>query len=592
MRRRPQAKKTQGAPGTEAATARTSAWPTLVMAALVLAAALGPNLSSVGFGFVWDDTLIIGPKLDVTDWDSLVRLWNTPFDTFLNDEAPARYFRPAVLLSLAFDRSTSGENPRGYHVQNLIWYALCCLFVWLLAWEISGAPLAATAGAVLFALHPAHPESVCFISGRTDLMAGAFLFAALWAAARFGRTIGSPWLKLAPAAALLLPGLYAKEVVLLGAPLLPLALWLRDRRIGAAALARATVPVAAAVAIFLGCRLLVVGSNPVPTLSPVEGTVTQLLTSVAVLARYLPILFLAAGLSARHEIVETHQPDAVFAAGLVALLAIVAGGVLLARRRSIWLLPLALFAATLLPLCYVRMLSGALTAERFLFVPSAAIALAVALLPSSLTSRRDAGPLFLAVAAAAAVWQLTVLLPRVAVWRDEGTLYSSMLRDSPESPHVHAILGGFYYRNRELERAAFHYRRAHQLYPESGELLLNLGAAEDEMGATDSAFVHIRELNALDPNYAPGWYALGNLYVRVDDPDSARIAYERSLALMPQFAQAENNLGAVLERLGRLDEAMSHYRRAAEILPGYADAANNIQRLSASMAGTRGGTSP
>jgi protein O-mannosyl-transferase len=584
---------------------------TLLLGAVVLAAALGPNLQSLDFKFVWDDTLIIGPKLDVKDWNGLVTLWKTPFDTFLNDEAPPRYFRPAVLTSLAVDRAISGENPRGFHAQNLAWYALVCLFLWLLAWEISGAPIAAAAGTVIYALHPAHPESVCFISGRTDLMAGAFLFAALWAAARYGPEIRSPWSKLAPAAALLLLGLYSKEVVLFGAVLLPLALWLCDRRMSAADLARASASVAAAAALFLLTRFLVIGASPVPAIAPVEGTVTQILTSFAVLARYLPILFLAAGLSARHEIVETHRPDAVFLAGVIVLGAIVAGVALLARRRSMWLLPLALFAVTLLPLCYVRILSGALTAERFLFVPSAAIALCVALLPAALADRdrstdrgarlsaakappgaEDAGGLFLLVAAGIAVWYLTLLMPRVAVWRDEGTLFSSMLRDSPESPHVHGILGGYYYRQRDLPRAAYHYRRAHQLYPQAEDMLLDLGAAEDEMGATDSAFVHVHELNALSPNYAPGWYALGNLYVRVDKPDSARIAYERSLALQPHFAQAENNLGAVLERLGRLDEAMVHYRRAEDILPGYPEAANNIKRLSAEMKASHGGKGP
>jgi tetratricopeptide (TPR) repeat protein len=585
---------------------RPSRGTTLLLLALVLAAAVGPNLSSLRFEFVWDDTVLLGPKLDVKSGADLLRIWETPFDSFLNDRGPARYFRPAVLTSLALDRALWGENPRGYHAQNLVWYALCCVLLWLLAWEISGAPLAATACAVLYALHPTHPESVCFISGRTDLMAGAFLFASLWLAAGYGRRIESAWLKLGPASLALLLGLYSKEVCVFGAPLLPLVLWLRDRRLAAGALLRASVPVVAVVALFFLTRTAVVGPSPVPVISPVQGTANQILTSVAVVARYLPILLLAVGLSARHEIVETHHPDLVFAAGLLVLGAMAVGIVALARRRSIWLLPLALFAVTLLPLCYVRLLSGALVAERFLFVPSAALALAVALLPGTWTGGRsraarvagavedrsptpDAGPLFLGVAAAASVWLLLVLVPRVAIWRDEGTLFGSMLRDSPESPAVHVLLGGYYYRERDLERAALHYRRAHQLYPLAEDVLLNLGATEDEMGATDSAFVHIRELNALDPEFAQGWYALGNLFVRIDRPDSARAAYQRALAREPNFPQAENNLGAVLERMGLLDEAMAHYRRAEEIEPGYPDAANNLKRLGAEMAGRKAG---
>jgi len=300
---------------------------------------------------------------------------------------------------------------------------------------------------------------------------------------------------------------------------------------------------------------------------------------VAAVARYVALLIAPVALTARHEIVETRAPDAVFLAGLLALIAIGVGAWILARRRSMWLLPLAIFAATLLPVCWVRILSGAIVAERFLFVPSAAIALAVALAPR----RGDAGPFFLLASAAAALWLFTLLQPRVAIWKDEGTLFGSMLRESPNSPHVHGIIGGYYYRRRDLERAAYHYRRSYELYPRSGEMLLNLVAAEDELGRTDSAFVHVRKLNALYPEYGAGWYALGNIYARVYQPDSARIAYEQAIRLMPGFAQAENNLGAVLEQLGRFNEALAHYRRAEQILPGYPDAARNRSRLTATL---------
>src|SRR6185295_451247 len=198
---RPQAKKSQSS--SERRAAATPTWLVAVLAALVLLSALVPNWKSLGYEFVWDDPYVIGPHLDVRGWQDLGRIWNTPFDLLLKDEGFQRtYFRPVTLYSLAFDRATSKESPRGFHAQNLFWYGAGCLFLWLLAWEISGKPLAATAGAVLFALHPAHPENVCFISGRTDLIAGASLFASLWAAARFGPRIRNPWLKLLPAALL------------------------------------------------------------------------------------------------------------------------------------------------------------------------------------------------------------------------------------------------------------------------------------------------------------------------------------------------------------------------------------------------------
>jgi len=595
-------------------------WLPVLLALLVLAAAVVPYARTLDYQFVWDDTFVIGPQLDVRAPSDLARLWKLPFDQFLKDEAMTRnYFRPAVLYTLALDRAVSGENPRGFHLTNVTLYAAACFFLWLFAWEISGRPIAAAVGTVLYALHPTHPESVAFVSGRTDVQSALFLFAALWAAVRYGPSIRDPWMKLAPAAALLLPGLYAKEVALFGAPIVVLALWAKERRLAGSDLARAAVAVVAVSAFYLATRFLIVGPSPIPAFSPVEGAAAQILTSVAVVARYLPLLVAPIHLSARHEIVEVHAPDAVFIAGLLVLAAIAAGLWIAVRRRSTWSVPLALFAATLLPVCYVKLLSGAIVAERFLFVPSAALAVGIALAPAALGRRTaapatpagnvkakakrdasagDAGGGLLLGVAALSLWFAILLWPRVAIWRDEGTLFGSMLRDSPESPHVHAIVGGLRYRERDLERAAYHYRRAIALAPDrAAELLLNLGAAEDEMGQHDSAFVHVRRLNALRPDYAHAWYALGNLYVRVDKPDSAILAYQDAIRLLPNLAQAENNMGAVHERQGRFEEALAAYRRALQALPGYPEATNNLRRLSAelgrpsgvdSLAGTAG----
>lgn len=566
----------------------------LLLAGVVLAAAVLPYLPTLRYGFVWDDPFVIGSHLDVHGPGDLARIWKTPFDLLLKDEAMTRtYFRPVSLYSFALDRALGGDDPRGFHAQNLVWHALACLFLWLLAWEMTGRPIASAAGTVVFALHPTHPENVAFISGRTDLLAGAFLFAALWAAARLGPRIRSPWLRLAPAALVLAPGVFAKEVALFGAPLLPLALWLRDRRSGVGALARASTAVAAVAALYLIARVGVLGPTPLPAIAPVQGTVPQLLTSVALVARYLGLLFVPLGLSARHEIPPTTSPDLHFVAGVLALAALAAAIVIALRRRSTWLLPLALLAVTLLPLCWVRILAGALVAERFLYIPSGALALAIALLPAILASNErrrgrgepaaDASAGLLAGAAVIAAWFLVLLTPRVAIWRDEGTLYTAMLRDTPESAHVHGMVGGYYHRQGDLGRAAEHYRRAYELYPETGEMLLNLVAVEDEAGRPDSAFAAARTLIAAFPRYAAAWYALGNLYVRVDRPDSARFAYEEALRLDPDLAQAENNLGAVLERMGRYDEALAHYRRAGEILPGFPESARNVSRLTAQI---------
>src|SRR5262245_513800 len=181
-------------------------WP--LYGAIVLLAAVLPHLQSLGFDFVWDDKAMIGPELQIREPGDLVRLWNTPFDTLVRDPIPHNtYFRPLSILSLALDRTVYGSNPGGFHLTNLVAYALACILLWLFAWELSGRAGLAALGTAVFALHPTHPESVDFIAGRTDVICGLFVFASLWAAARWGPRLRNDWLKLWPAAALLFLGL-------------------------------------------------------------------------------------------------------------------------------------------------------------------------------------------------------------------------------------------------------------------------------------------------------------------------------------------------------------------------------------------------
>ena len=539
--------------------------------AMVLLAAVLPHIQSLGFDFVWDDKVMIGPQLQIWGPGDLVRLWNTPFDTLLRDPLLHNaYFRPISILSLALDRALYSSSAQGFHLTNLVAYALACLFLWLFAWELSGRAGLAALGTCVFALHPTHPESVDFIAGRTDVICGVFVFASLWVAARWGPRIQNDWLKLAPASALLLLGLLTKEVAFFASPLPLAALWIRDRRVSPGGLLRAAAPLAAAVLIFGACRIAVLGAPGIPSASPVEGAIPQVLTSVSLVARYVPLLLVPIHLSARHEVSPLTRPDAIFLAGLLILIGSAAGAVILLRRRSPWAMPLLLFALTLFPLCAARLIAGALLAERFLFIPSASLALSIALLPVG------AGYLLSLVAG---VFFLLLLPSRIAIWRDDRTLYDSMLRDSPNSAYVHSILGSYYYQMRDLPRAIEHHKRAFELMPAYNETLLNLTAAEDEAGMPDSALAHARLLVRLRPRYAAAWYELGNIHVRADRPDSAVVAYGEAIRLDPRMPQAENNLGVVLERMGRTEEAVAHYRRAAALDSSFQAAANNLARL-------------
>ncbi len=109
------------------------------------------------------------------------------------------WLRPMVSLSFYLDYRLWGLNPLGFHLTNILLHALNAVMVSAIAYllladtKLDAARIdftALTAG-LLFLVLPSHAESVAWIAGRTDVVAaffglGAFLFYLLFK--RHGRT--------------------------------------------------------------------------------------------------------------------------------------------------------------------------------------------------------------------------------------------------------------------------------------------------------------------------------------------------------------------------------------------------------------------
>ncbi len=156
---------------------------------------------------------------------SLVRTWLAAPHSGLPDLFPGNgitYYRPLIWAGYWLDGALWQLNPRIMHAENLLLHLLNCLLLFALLRRLLTPPgWWPLVGALLFGLHPIVTESVCWISGRTDLLAATGLLAALWCLLQGQATGHRRWFLLA-LPALLAAGL-AKEVAwgaLLGLPLL------------------------------------------------------------------------------------------------------------------------------------------------------------------------------------------------------------------------------------------------------------------------------------------------------------------------------------------------------------------------------------
>jgi|GEM_PF-4404240 len=201
-------------------------------------------MSSGLFGRAWGFVLVLVVALqgaasfsyDFVDYDDPFTIVEHELVNGLDERPLLDYFRPQQFrgvmeymplktLSLAVDRALFGPAPSAFRLQQLLWYLLCVLGVWM--WSRAflravGKPdnLVAAAASLLFAVHPAHVESATWLSGRKELMCGALSFAVLYLAfqpglrARVGACACAALALLSkPIALMLLPCVLVQELV-------------------------------------------------------------------------------------------------------------------------------------------------------------------------------------------------------------------------------------------------------------------------------------------------------------------------------------------------------------------------------------------
>ena len=148
--------------------------------AVVAAAAAAAFASTRNAWFVGDDFGLIKALHDKPPLHFLTLFTGTWTDGVFG--ARPDELRPFVALSYQLDMWDGATRPLPYHLGSIGYHVVCSCLVFALARVAFRAPLpAALFAGLLFAWHPAHAETVAWISGRADSIPTLFYLAALLA---------------------------------------------------------------------------------------------------------------------------------------------------------------------------------------------------------------------------------------------------------------------------------------------------------------------------------------------------------------------------------------------------------------------------
>ena len=542
-----------------------------VVVALVAVAAYAATL---GYEFVWDDTLLIQQSWRLHHWDELRQLLLSQFWSEVGENS--RYYRPLITLTFFLDMKVWGLQPFGFHLTNLLAHAAVVWAVLAVARRVTGSEPAAVIGAVAFALHPLHTESVSFVSGRTDVLAALFFLLALLA---YDRGRDQPrWSFTACSLGAYLLALLSKEVAITLPTVLALWDWrvrgdLRGRRAAWRGVAR-YASYGGVLALYLCLRLFALRGVGGSTAGAWGPPITRLLTTLETVASYAWMTIVPYPANAYRVIVPVSvPPDLHWWVAMVGL-----GAAIGWTAWALWRVPVVGFGAlwfwiTLVPSVGVNLLPlpTVLMAERFLYLPTVGYCLILGWLASRLLGPvlgREAR-LRLAPALGLALLLLAyffLTLWRNEDWRDEDRLYSRMVESSPAAAVPHLNLAFVQLSRGEVTSANEHLREAVRLAPGNPRAQAGLGLTETLLGHLDVGLRHGLRARALAPASGDVLASLGALYLARGEPARAVPELSESLRLKPNQVHSALNLALALAWLDQPEAAEAQLARALALV--------------------------
>jgi tetratricopeptide (TPR) repeat protein len=498
-----------------------------------------------------------------------------------------------------------GLKPGAQHIINVVIHAAnaALLFVLLLRWMNALWP--AAFAAALFAWHPLRVESVAWISERKDVLSTFFALLALWAYTCYARrrsevTGVKPNGSLGPSrqsvefsyvAALICfaLGLLSKPMlVTLPFVFLLLDYWPFNRMSGTVGRMSDGGPDGSSDVSPSG-RLghLVLEKWPFFVLSLASCLVTYVVQHTGGMVLSLEQVPLVARLENVPLAYMDYLFKLIWPAHLAVLylwpkhiaLAAVAGcvSVLLFITTAVWLgrdrWPYGLvgwlwFLGTLVPVIGLVPIAGVAMADRYTYLPSIGVFLAVALGSRDLSKRFHIPVVAVGVAASLVLAAgLMLTLNQLRYWRDDVSLFRRVVAVNGDSGFAHLRVGVALQESGRSVESMAEYRIALRLEPTRPETHLDLANLLADSGQTEEALAEYQAALRIDPEYEAAHYNFGLLLARLHRSGEAIAQYARVLREDPDFVAAHLNLVPLLANTGRLDDALKHCLAAARLDP-------------------------
>ena len=472
----------------------------------------------------------------------------------------AANWHPLTWLSHMLDSQIFGLNAGGHLLVNALIHAFNSVLLFLFLRRVTGARWQSAIVAALFAVHPLHVESVAWAAERKDTLATFFGLLSLVAYARYVET--PSWKRYALVAVALALGLTAKPIlvawpfVMLLLDYWPLCRFHWQPKTGTEGFVKALVPL---VREKLPLFCLAAASAVITVIAQSHGGAVRTFVQVPVSLRlsnaivsYAKYLFLTVWPNHLVVYYPFSRTGVLLWQLLCAIVLLAVITVLVLRQateRPYLLVGWLWFVGTVVPVIGLVQVGGAAMADRYNYIPSIGLFVAVVFGLSDLAGtfridRTITGAL--TVAALAILACLTAV--QVGRWRNNATLFQYTASLIPDNRMIENNLGTILGESGRYDEAAAHFTKALRTKPDFLEIISdadirgNLGLLLAHQGKLAEAVEQLNEALRLNPNSAEAHVSLGVVLLRLGKAEESIPHFRAAIRLKPNWVLAQDNL--------------------------------------------------
>lgn len=521
----------------------------------------------------WDDQSYVteNPYIMSMDGDHIKTLFLAGVHSDYPDGIAYNY-HPLTMLSLAANYKMTGLNASSYHWTNLLFHLMNVFLVFHFLRILLGKKelYLAALGALLFAIHPLHVESVAWISERKDVL---FCFFYLLGLISYMGVLKkqTSWI---PVYVFFICSLLSKP----SAVTFPIALIFLDYAFSKNWEWKSLLNKLPLIALSIVFGLITISIQGDIAVGDFEKyTLLQRFG----FASFGVVHYVAHFLFPIHPTTFYPYPPASSGTPLMVKLAPIAVLLLLAllyvaRKQKLLLFGAAFFLLNIaLTLQFVQV-GSSLVSDRYTYISylGLIVILLYVLHEWFFKNKADFAKFKMPLMIGLGLWSLLLMYKsfnQVKTWENSETLWSNVIDKFPGASIAYNNLGNYQASKDDLQSAISTLNKAVQYNGESYDSRISRSNVLRKLDRYDEALADLSKAINLKPNQYKAFNNRGNIYFSTNQYELAMADYQKAITLAPDQADSYGNVGSVHFKNKNYGEALKFYDQALSLNSAYYD---------------------